>query len=156
MAVGNWIRALVAGHPVVAWEPAQRVLGEAILFFHDLDGCPPSENPEWRTLFEGSPIPVICPLAGRTWWLSLPTADFPEGGPLGWVRGQVVAWIEQTWQIKPPRIGLIGVGMGGSGALNMSYRSARHFPVVAAISAAIDFHEYQPSESTLQEVFETV
>ena len=146
----------MAGQPVVAWEPAQRSLGEAILFFHDLDGLPPAENPESRALIEASPVPVVCPLSGRSWWLSLPTATFPAGGPLGWVSSEVIPWIEQKWQVKPPRIGLIGIGMGGSGALNMSYRSARQFPVVAAISAAIDFHEYQPSEPALGEVFETV
>ena len=156
MASGNWIRSTIAGHPVEAWVPALGPFAEAMLLFHDLDALAPSEREDWRPLIEASPVPVVCPLTGRSWWLSLPTSAFPEGGPLGWVQSEVVPWIDRTWHVKPPRIGLIGIGMGGSGALNLSYRSARQYPVVAAISAAVDFHPYQPSEPALSEVFETV
>ena len=156
MTAGNWVRTTVGGHLVEAWVPESSPFTDAILFFHDLDAPAPSEREDWRPLIEASPVPVICPLAGRSWWLSVPTPTFPEGGPLGWVRSEIVPWMEQTWQVQPPRIGLIGIGMGGNGALNLSYRGARQFPVVAAISAGIDFHLYQPSESALSAVFETV
>ena len=156
MSSGNWIRATLGTHLVEAWDPTTRTSAEAILFLHDLDAIAPSQQAHWRGILESSPVPVICPLAGRSWWLSLPTAEFPEGGPLGWVRSQVVPWIEHTFLVQPPRIGLIGIGMGGSGALNLAYRAARQFPVVAAISAAVDFHRYQPSEPALSEVFESV
>ncbi len=156
MASGNWVRSTVGGHPIEAWEPLPGPFTEAIIFFHDLDGVPPSLRDDWRAIIESSPLPVVCPLAGRTWWLSVPIAEFPEAGPLGWVQTDVVAWIEQRWGIKPPHFALIGVGMGGSGALNMSYRAARKFPVVAVISAAVDFHVYQPAEPTLSAVFESV
>ncbi len=156
MPTGNWTRTTVGTHLVETWVPSTLATGEAILLLHDLDAVAPSERSDWRGLLETSPVPVICPLAGRSWWLSLPTAEFPEGGPLGWVRSDVVSWIEQAFQVKPPRIGVIGVGMGGHGALNLSYRSARQFPVVAAISAAVDFHQYQASEPALSEVFESV
>lgn len=156
MSSGNWTRTTLGTHLVEAWGPSVPASGEAILCLHDLDAVAPSQHADWRAELEASPVPVICPLAGRTWWLSLPTAEFPEGGPLGWVRSEVVSWIEATFQVKPPRIGVIGIGMGGHGALNLSYRSARQFPVVAAISAAVDFHPYQPSEPVLSEVFESV
>lgn len=156
MTSGNWIQANVGGHPVEAWVPEVCSTPEAILFLHDLDAIATSQHETWRAILESSSVPVICPLAGRTWWLSIPTTQFPENGPLGWVREEVVPYIEQTWQMKPPRIGIIGIGMGGQGALNLSYRSARQFPVVAVISAAIDFHPYQASEPALSEVFESV
>ncbi len=156
MSSGNWTRATVGLHLVEVWTPATRTTDEAILFLHDLDAVAPSERPDWRELLEASPVPVICPLAGRSWWLSLPTDKFPAGGPLSWVRSEVVPWIEAMFQVRPPRIGVIGIGMGGGGALNLAYRSARQFPVVAAISAAVDFHLYQGSEPALNEVFESV
>ena len=156
MASGNWVRSTIGGHVVEAWEPAAGPFTEAILFFHDLDGLSPSQREDWRAIIESSPVPVICPLAGRTWWLSVPTTEFPEAGPLGWVQSDVISWIETHWGIQPPHFGVIGVGMGGNGALNLSYRAARKFPVVAVISAAIDFHLYQPLEPVLQEVFESV
>ena len=151
----SWTRTTIGGHPVETWDPPARSSAGAILFFHDLDAVAPSGRDDWRPLIETSPVPVICPLAGRSWWLSVPTPTFPEGGPLGWVQTAILPWIEETWQVKPPRVGLIGIGMGGNGALNLSYRSARQFPVVAVISAAIDFHQYQSIEPAISEVFES-
>lgn len=155
MASGSWVRSNVAGHPVEAWEPAAGPFTEAILFFHDLDELSPARRDDWREIIESSPIPVVCAIAGRTWWLSIPTAEFPEAGPLGWVQSEVVPWIEIRWGIKPPHFGVIGVGMGGNGALNLTYRAARKFPVVSVISAAVDFHIYQQHEPVLQAAFES-
>lgn len=156
MASGNWVQSTVGGHPFEAWEPSSGPFTDAIVFFHDLGGLSPSQRDDWRSIIQSSPVPVVCPLAGRTWWLSVPTDEFLEAGPLGWVQAEVVPWIEARWGIKPPHFGLIGVGMGGSGALNLSYRAARQFPVVAAVSAAVDFHVYQPHEPVLQAAFESV
>ncbi|MFM7922870.1 MAG: alpha/beta hydrolase-fold protein, partial [Planctomycetaceae bacterium] len=44
-------------------------------------------------------------------------------------------------QVQPPRIALLGVSMGGQGVLQLAYRYALKFPVVSAISPAVDFHQ---------------
>jgi hypothetical protein len=146
---GQWTQNRVADHPVEVWNPGGEP-GIAAILLHDLDGQVPL-----RSVIEEANFPVICPVAGRTWWLSIESAGFPEGA-LGWVRDQVVPWASQQFQLQPPQFGLIGIGMGGHGALNLSYRHARKFPVVFAISAAVDFHIYQPIEPVLSETFESV
>ena len=49
-------------------------------------------------------------------------------------------WIAETWGIRPPRIALLGTSMGGQGGLRMSFKFPQLFPIVAAISPAIDYH----------------
>ncbi len=139
---------------LVVWSPVVPTTEGAILFLHDLDGVTPFDRESWRTLIEASSLPVICPRAGRTWWLPVATPGF-EIGPLNWVVQAIVPWIEQELGIRPPRLAVIGVGMGGGGALNLAFRHARKIPVVAAISPAIDFHEAQEVDPLLGEVFAT-
>lgn len=154
---GQWTRHTVANHPVEVWNPGGHTEVAAILL-HDLDGQVPL-----RSTIEEATYPVVCPIAGRTWWLSVQSAGFAEGA-LSWVRDEVAPWASEQFlpsTLKPQtstslRLGLIGIGMGGHGALNLSYRHARKFPVVFAISAAVDFHNYQPSEPVLTETFESV
>lgn len=141
-----WSHHLVAGHSVEVFEPGVSSDCAAILL-HDLDG-----NVPLRQVISQAPFPVICPLAGRSWWLPVESAGFSDGS-LGWVRSAVVPWACETLSIQLPRIGLIGLGMGGQGVLNLCYRHARQFPVVFAISAAVDFHNYQRSEPVLSETF---
>lgn len=145
---GQWTRHTIADHPVEVWHPGG-LCEVAALLLHDLDGQVPL-----RSVIEEANFRVVCPLAGRSWWLTVESSGFREGA-LGWVRDQVVPWASEHLQLLPPRFGLIGIGMGGHGALNLSYRHARKFPVVFAISAAVDFHVYQPSEPVLTAAFES-
>jgi S-formylglutathione hydrolase FrmB len=58
-----------------------------------------------------------------------------------WLRESIIPFIESHWKISTPQIALLGVSMGGQGVLQLAYRYAREFPVVAAISPAVDFHQ---------------
>ncbi len=142
--------------PVEVWNPGGQFEAAAILL-HDLDGQVPL-----RSTIEEATYPVICPIAGRTWWLSVESAGFAEGA-LSWVRDEVAPWaaeqfLTSTLNSQPStslRIGLIGIGMGGHGA-STSAMARSKVPVVFAISAAVDFHNYQPNEPVLTETFESV
>ena len=51
----------------------------------------------------------------------------------------VLPFISKRWGLESPRIGLLGTSMGGQGALRLAYRFPNRFPVVAAVSPAIDY-----------------
>ena len=58
--------------------------------------------------------------------------------------------IAQALGAKPPRIGLLGTSMGGQGALRLSYKFPDRFPVVAAISPAVDYYKrYHEGDETI-------
>ncbi len=63
-----------------------------------------------------------------------------------YVVANVTAWIRDTWNVAPPRIALLGTSMGGQGALRIAFKHPRQFPVVAAISPAIDYHHRMSEE----------
>jgi hypothetical protein len=141
-----------------------------------------SENETFTRLFEEHRLIAVCPRGGPCWWLDeiYPPFD-PELTPLEFVRNDVVRWIGEEFGAArddslgapapggiaersgsssrtprgaaPPGIGLLGLSMGGQGVLNLAYRDALRFPVVAAISPAIDFHTIHGRGFQVEEIF---
>jgi S-formylglutathione hydrolase FrmB len=48
-------------------------------------------------------------------------------------------YVRERWQTAPPKIALLGTSMGAQGALRMAFRFPNTFPIVAAVSPAIDY-----------------
>jgi S-formylglutathione hydrolase FrmB len=74
-----------------------------------------------------------------------------------YVLGPVLDYIASEFKTASPRIGLLGTSMGGQGVLRLSYRFPDRFPVVAAISPAIDYYlkMYDPDDDDpLLEMYE--
>src|SRR5262249_44483074 len=58
------------------------------------------------------------------------------------------------WNVAPPRIALLGTSMGGQGALRLAYKYPNVFPIVAAISPAIDSHlRMEEGDETLNQMY---
>ncbi|MBU6221488.1 MAG: esterase [Planctomycetes bacterium] len=119
--------------------PPEPVPGRAAVYLHGLDGRPPQGA--IRTAIERAALPTIAPLTNRSWWLDriMPAFD-AQVTPERFVREAIVAEIGSRFGVQPPGIGLVGVGMGGQGALRIAYRQPHVFPTAAAIAPAIDFH----------------
>ena len=82
----------------------------------------------------------MAPRGGRSWWADRICDEFdPTVTAERHVVGTVVEWIGTRWGVQPPRIALLGTSMGGQGALRMAFKHPNRFPVVAAISPAIDY-----------------
>lgn len=128
----------------------------AIIYLHAHGEERLSENPVMTTLFEQHQIPVVCPRGKKCWWLSRICEEFdPVASPMQFVRETVVSWIEETLHVSPPRVALFGISMGGQGALNLAYRHALQFPIVAAIGSAIDFNKAYGQGFPLDRIFES-
>lgn len=101
-------------------------------------------------------LPCVCPHGQRSWWLDRICTEFdPQITPQRHLLDAVVPWIGKRWGIEPPCIALTGNSMGGQGALLLAYRYPRMFPIVAAISPAIDFHNWHGHGLPLDEMFPT-
>ena len=72
---------------------------------------------------------------------------------MSYLRTCVIPWMGERWDVEPPHIGLAGNSMGGQGALQLAYRAGREFPVVGAISPAVDFHNWHGRGLPLDEMF---
>jgi S-formylglutathione hydrolase FrmB len=65
----------------------------------------------------------------------------------------VLPFLADRWGAAPPRIGLLGTSMGGQGALRFAYKFPNQFPVVAAISPAIDYQLRYDDDEILQAMY---
>jgi len=115
------------------------------------------ERDDWVNLRElvracnlGAVVPDV-----RPWWIDRPDPALqPAASPLTIVADRLVPWVSRRWP-SPNRLAVLGVGFGGQGAMQLAYRFPQLFPIVAAISPAIDFHRLHDSTPQLQEWFET-
>src|SRR5262249_50250944 len=126
----------VAGRRVDVYVPGGLTPAAAVLFLHDLDGHIPSITP----LLGELGIAALAPHGGPCWWADrlCPTFD-PTRTPERWLLDEVVPFAAaQNWPVG----GLVGVGMGGQGALRLAFRHPKTFPAVAAVNAAVDLHDF--------------
>ncbi len=113
-----------------------------VLFLHGHGQLMLNNNAVFSELFQRHGLAAVCPDGKRSWWMDRVCPEFdPQLSPQQWLLDRILPFIEQRWQIVPPRIGLLGVSMGGQGVLQLAYRHARRFPVVAAISPTVNFHQ---------------
>ena len=151
MSTGHWESIDIRRHRVWLYVPrALHPRGFSLLYLHDVDGETLRERHEFTRLFDQHGLRVAIPEAGPTWWLDqvVPAFD-PRQSAQDFLANDVLAGLTDHWQLGPKQLGVLGIGMGGQGALQLSYRDPQRFPVVAAIAPAVDFHQLVPHEDPL-------
>jgi len=153
--VGTWREVDIAGKPADVFEPHQPAAdGRVILHLHGHGLETLKDNPAFSAALDRRGLRAICPHGRRSWWTDIVCDEFdPRMSPLAFLTDHVVPWIAEQWDVRPPGIGLTGISMGGQGVLQLAYRRPREFPVVAAISPAVDFHNWVGQGLPLDEMF---
>jgi S-formylglutathione hydrolase FrmB len=147
-----WKNVTVGGHPCSVFEPAQRhPHGFVLVYLHGVHLNRLDDKPVFVDLFEKHGLPVLCPWTKRSWWTDKICAEFdPQLTAERHVLDNVLPYAAEAYGATPPKIGLFGTSMGGQGALRLSYKHPNTFPVVAAISPAIDYHKrFDEADETL-------
>ena len=147
----------MGGHPCDVFEPA--VMNEAgfvVLFLHGVHIGRLGENPYFTDQFNRHGLAVVSPITERSWWTDRICEEFdPQLTAEQHVLQNVLPYIEQRWETKVPRVGLLGTSMGGQGSLRFAYKYPELFPVVAAISPAIDYQQrFDQGDVTLPLMYE--
>jgi pimeloyl-ACP methyl ester carboxylesterase len=158
---GTWTTIDLAGHPCDVYEPsgATRSGSDArsvILYLHGVHSTPIANSPAFNGQFAELGMPVLSPQTGRSWWNDRINAAFdPRQSAERYVLDRVLPFIAERWQARPPQIALLGTSMGGQGALRLAFRHAGKFPIVAAISPAIDFQiRWREGDETLRSMYD--
>jgi S-formylglutathione hydrolase len=151
----RWHQVEIAGHRADLFEPdASSNARGVVLFLHDFDAQTLRLSAVFTAELARHGLRTVCPIADRAWWTTVLCPDFdPVVSPLEFVRASVVPFVQERWQVAPPSIGLLGIGMGGQGVLQLAYRWAREFPLVAAIAPAVDFHTWHGYGLSLDQMF---
>jgi pimeloyl-ACP methyl ester carboxylesterase len=140
---GNWSEVTLSGHKCRVFEPAAPSPHHyAVIYLHCSRGASLRGYPAFTRDFERYGLRAIEPVSGLSWWTNriLPEFD-PHVSAEAYVLEHVVPYVAERWDARPPRLALLGVSMGGQGALRMAYKHPNVFPSVAAISPAIDFQK---------------
>ncbi|MDZ4820219.1 MAG: alpha/beta hydrolase-fold protein [Planctomycetota bacterium] len=150
-----WKRTTVGDHPCDIFEPEKQPVDRfAVLYLHDQPRLAPGDLRICTPMFEQHGLRVIAPWTGQSWWTDRIWPAFDSAQSIEqYLRTQVLDWIASEWEIRPPAIALLGIGMGGQGALRASFKSPNLFPIVAAISPAIDCYTIWYDDDTLLQVY---
>lgn len=141
---GTWSEEAIAGHPCDVFEPAERnPHGFVLIYLHGVHLGRLVDKTAFIGQFEKHGLPVVAPMTGRSWWTDRICPDFdPQITAETHLLENVLPFVEQRFDARTPQVGLWGTSMGGQGALRIAYKHPRTFPVVAAISPALDFQVY--------------
>ena len=155
----HWSTITIDGRECAVFAPPDPLPGRALVYLHDLRGESLRDCPPLCAAVEAARLPVIAPQSGRSWWLDRPMPGFDAVfTPERFVVDRLRPEIEARFGARPPGIAVMGIGMGGQGALRLAYRHPAVFPVSAAITPAIDFHRAmrEAGERADGELFDTL
>ena len=152
---GKWTRELIGGKPADVYAPpAGPRFG--ILFLHGIGLESLRDRPAFTRLFDELNFACVCPGGQRCWWVDRTCAEFdPVLTPERHLLDNMLPLFDARWHLRPPNIGLLGISMGGQGALRLAFKHPKLFPAVAAISAALDFHEAFGQGLPLDEMYDS-
>ena len=139
---GNWSQTELAGHDVHVYEPPEPSEHRfTVVYLHGVHVNGLRDKAVFGRQFDRHGLRVVCPRTARSWWTDKICQEFDSRITAErYVVDEVVGWIGRQWDARPPRIALLGTSMGGQGALRLAFKYPDTFPIVAAISPAIDFH----------------
>ncbi len=154
---GTWSQVVLAGKKADVFDPvtgAQPHFG--VLFLHGVGLETLADRPIFTQLLAEANLACVCPHGQRSWWVDRVCAEFdPQLTPEKHLLENVLPFFQQRWGLAPRAIGLLGISMGGQGALRLAFRHAQLFPVAAAIAAALDYHEIHGQGTPLDEMYDS-
>jgi pimeloyl-ACP methyl ester carboxylesterase len=156
--VRMWSEIAIAGHACHLYVPPQpSPLGFTVMYLHGLHLAKLADHPVFERLFDQYGFRCIAPVTQRSWWTDRICPEFdPHVSAERHVLDRVLSWLAENWNVRPPQIALLGTSMGGQGALRFAYKHPNVFPVVAAISPAVDYQwkMEQEGDETLEQMYD--
>jgi pimeloyl-ACP methyl ester carboxylesterase len=154
---GAWTTVDTAGKSVDFYDPpgpARPRLG--MLFLHGVGLETLIDKPAFTRLFDELHIGCGCPHGQRAWWTDRVSSDFdPALTAEKHLLGNVVPAMQKRWQLGPRSIGVMGVNMGGQGALRLAFKHPQVFPATAGIAPALDYHEWYGQGYSMDEMYDS-
>jgi S-formylglutathione hydrolase len=154
---GAWTTMTIGGKEADVYElPGSALPRFGILHLHGLGLETLWDRPAFTRVFDELKLVCICPHGQRSWWGERVCEEFdPKVTPERHLIDNVLPFFGERWNLAPPAIGLQGISMGGQGALRLAFKRPDIFPVVGAISAAIDYHELFGEGLVLDEMYDS-
>jgi esterase/lipase superfamily enzyme len=152
-----WTTVDIGGKSADVFEPSRAGRKQSgVLHLHGIGLETLSDRPVFTRWLEELQLACVCPHGQRSWWGDRICSEFDSRiTPERYLLEQVVPFFHQRWDLGPRAIGVHGISMGGQGALRLAFKHADIFPVVAAISAAIDYYELYGQGTTIDTMYDS-
>jgi S-formylglutathione hydrolase len=154
---GTWTSVAIADKPADVYNPpgADRPRF-GILYLHPLGLEMLRDRPAFTRVFDELRLACVCPSGQRSWWADRVCAEFdPILTPERYLLNHVLPFFDRRWGLKPRAIGLLGISMGGQGALRLAFKYPDLFPAAAGISSAIEYQQLHGEGSPLDEMYDS-
>ncbi len=154
---GTWTCHTISGKSAEIYDlPASAKPRFGVLFLHDAGSNTLVDKPAFTRLFDELKLVCVCPHGQLSWWADRVCTEFdPQVTPERYLLQSIVPFFGQRWSLAPRAIGLLGISMGGQGALRLAFKHPDLFPVVAAISPAIEYHELYGQGTLIDEMYDS-
>jgi len=151
--MGEWQQIEIAGKWADVFAPTSP-FRFAVLHLHGVGGETLTDNIAYTEVLNELSLACVCPHGQQSWWSDRICAEFDrERTAERYLLNEVIPWMESRWSLLPRSIGISGISMGGQGALRLAFKHPARFPVVAAVSSAIDYHEWFGQGTTIDEMY---
>jgi len=152
-----WSTADIAGKPADVFDPPGAVRPRfGLLFLHPIGQETLRGQPVYTRLLEEHQLACVCPRGDYSWWADRVWRGFdPEITAEQYLLQAVLPFFRARWQLSSPAIGLLGISMGGQGALRLAFKHARLFPAVAGIAPALDYYELYGRGLSIDEMYDS-
>jgi S-formylglutathione hydrolase len=125
-----------------------------VVYLHGYDSATLKNNEVFTRELERHHLISLSPQGPHCWWTDAVYPPFDEAvSPIDFLAEHIPAFARDVWKIEPARMAVMGVEMGGQGALQLAYRHARKFPTVVAISPKVDFETWWGHGTSLDTLF---
>jgi pimeloyl-ACP methyl ester carboxylesterase len=151
---GVWSQITLAGKPIEVYDLPYPRFG--ILFLHGIGLETLRDAPAFIRLLDELNLVCACPHGERSWWGDRVCEEFdPVLTPERHILDNVLPFFQERWKLEPRTIGLMGISMGGQGALRLAFKHPQLFPAAAAISAALDYHDLYGQGTTIDTMYDS-
>ncbi|HEV3146747.1 MAG TPA: alpha/beta hydrolase-fold protein, partial [Gemmataceae bacterium] len=153
--VGTWHEVEIAGRPAQVFDLRPKHWPRfGLLYLHDFHGAKLRDHPIFEHYLEQFQLACICAEGKQCWWVDRICSEFDTNfSPEAYLLAAVLPVFESRWSLKPPAIGVLGYEMGGQGALRLAFKYPERFPAVAAVTPAIEYHEWYYRDTPIMDMY---
>lgn len=151
----GWARVAIGGKPAdVFAPPGARPL--SLVYLHSLRGESPATDATFTAALRQHRLRCISPHGDQCWWADriCPTFDAAVT-PERYLLETLIPHAETAWRLGPRAVALVGLEMGGQGAVRIALKHPERFPVAASVSGAFDCQEWYGRGTPLDDMYES-
>jgi S-formylglutathione hydrolase len=152
--MSTWINHLVAEKPVEIFTPETGKPRFAVLFLHPVGEETLLNNPAYTQALAEHQLACVCPYGRRSWWSNRICGEFDSSITAEQhLLQNVVPFMREHWGLGPRAVAVVGISMGGQGAIRLGLKHPDIFPVVAGVASAFDYHEWYGEGTPIDQMY---